>query len=48
MGSRAVIDVDSVIFSKCHNEESLLEYYLQEFQYGKCSLDHNKQIHAYG
>ena len=35
MGSRAVIDVDSVILSKCHSGESLFEYYLQEFQYGK-------------
>ena len=34
MGSRAVIDVDSVILSKCHSGESLFEYYLQEFQYG--------------
>ena len=35
MGSRDVIDVNSVILSKCHSGESLLEYYLQEFQYGK-------------
>ena len=35
MGSRAVIDVNSVILSKCHSGESLFEYYLQEFQYGK-------------
>lgn len=32
--SCAVIDVDSVILSKCHSGESLFEYYLQEFQYG--------------
>ena len=35
MGNRAVIDVNSVILSKCHNGESLFEYYLQEFQYGR-------------
>ena len=34
MGSRAAIDVNSVILSKCHSGESLFEYYLQEFQYG--------------
>ena len=33
-GSRDVIDINSVILSKCHSGESLFEYYLQEFQYG--------------
>ena len=34
VGSRDVIDVNSVILSKCHSGESLFEYYLQEFQQG--------------